>query len=165
VEVWALEPEVKGKDWDKFIAVIKAIYPGCEGNRRYTRTNLENLCVEQARIPMCSEEELRQYYCKFNKISKHLINMKKLADLEQGRFFFEGIHSATSASIKQRLEIKLTDHHPNDPYSMSEVYDATIVLLPSIATTAVLTQTASTVTVKTQQPGVGTVVKIEYSQT
>jgi hypothetical protein len=168
-EVWALEPEVKGKDWDKFIAVIKAMYPGCEGDRRYTRTDLENLCVEQVCIPMRSKEELRQYYRKFNKISKHLINTKKLADLEQGRFFFEGIHSATSASIKRRLEIKLTDHHPDDPYSMSEVYDAAVFLLPSIATMAVPTQPASTVAVKTQQPttqqpGVGTVVKTEYSQ-
>jgi len=169
-EVWALEPEAKGKDWDKFIAVIKAMYPGCEGDRRYTRTDLENLCAEQARIPMRSKEELGQYYRKFNKISKHLINTKKLADLEQGCFFFEGIHSATSASIKRRLEIKLADHHPDDSYSMSEVYDAAIFLLPSIATTAVPTQPASAVAVKTQQPatqqpGAGTVVKTEYSQT
>jgi hypothetical protein len=99
-EVWALKPEAKGKDWDKFIAVIKAMYPGCEGDCCYTRTDLENLCAEQGCIPICSKEELGQYYCKFNKISKHLINMKKLADHEQGCFFFEGIHSATSASIK-----------------------------------------------------------------
>jgi hypothetical protein len=76
------------------------MYPGCEGDHHYTHTDLENLCAEQARIPMHSKEELGQYYRKFNKISKHLINTKKLADLEQGRFFFEGIHSATSASIK-----------------------------------------------------------------
>jgi hypothetical protein len=76
------------------------MYPGCEGDHRYTCTNLENLCMEQARIPMRSKEELRQYYHKFNMISKHLINTKKLADLEQGRLFFEGIHSATSTSIK-----------------------------------------------------------------
>jgi hypothetical protein len=151
-EVWVLEPEAKGKDLDKFIAVIKAMYPGCEGNRRYTCTDLENLCAEQARIPMCSKEELGQYYHKFNKISKHLINMKKLADLEQGCFFFEGIHSTTSASIKRRLEIKLADHHPDNPYSMSEVYDATVFLLPSIVTTAVPTQPTSAVAVKTQQP-------------
>jgi hypothetical protein len=53
---------------------------------------------------------------------------------------------------------------------MSEVYDATVFLLPSIATTAVPTQPASAVVVKTQQPaiqqpGAGTVVKMEYSQT
>jgi hypothetical protein len=145
------------------------MYPGCEGDRRYTHADLENLCTEQVRIPMHSKEELGQYYHKFNKISKHLINMKKLADLEQGHFFFECIHSATSTSIKQCLEIKLADHHPDNPYSISEVYDATVFLLPSIAATAVPTQTASTVAVKTQQPaiqqpGVGTVVKMEYSQ-
>jgi hypothetical protein len=137
VEIWALEPEAKGKDWDKFIAVVKAMYPGCEGNCRYTRTDLENLCVEKAHILMHSKEELGQYYHKFNKISKHLINMKKLADLEQGCFFFEGIHSMTSASIKQHLEIKLADHHPKNPYSMSEVYNTAVFLLPSIAATAV----------------------------
>jgi hypothetical protein len=136
-EVWVLKPEAKGKDLDKFIAVIKAMYPGCEGDCRYTRADLENLCAEKVCIPMRSKEELGQYYHKFNKISKHLINMKKLVDLEQGRFFFEGIHSMTSASIKQRLEIKLADHHLNNPYSMSEVYDATVFLLPSIVATTV----------------------------
>jgi hypothetical protein len=53
---------------------------------------------------------------------------------------------------------------------MSEVYDAAVFLLPSIAATVVPTQSASAVTVKTQQPaiqqpGAGTVVKMEYSQT
>jgi len=57
-EVWVLEPEAKGKDWDKFIAVIKAMYPGCEGDCHYTHTDLENLCAEQVHIPMCSKEEL-----------------------------------------------------------------------------------------------------------
>jgi hypothetical protein len=53
---------------------------------------------------------------------------------------------------------------------MLEVYDAAIFLLPSIAATAVPTQSASTVAVKTQQPimqkpSTGTVIKMEYSQT
>jgi hypothetical protein len=67
------------------------------------------------------------------------------------------------------LEIKLADHHPNNPYSMSEVYNAAMFLLSSIATTVVPTQSASTVTIKTQQPAMqqpsaGNVIKTEYSQ-
>jgi hypothetical protein len=60
--------EAKGKDWDKFVSAVKTLYPGCEGDRRFTCMDLENLCAEQARTPMRSQEDLGQYYRKFFKI-------------------------------------------------------------------------------------------------
>jgi len=59
-EVWALEPEAKGKDWDKFIAVIKAMYPGCEGDRRYTRTEPAPTWRTSARSNHTSQCALRK---------------------------------------------------------------------------------------------------------
>lgn len=46
--------EVLEKDWDKFVKAVKALYPGCEGNQQFTRTDLENLYTEQTQIPMQS---------------------------------------------------------------------------------------------------------------
>ncbi|KAG1853669.1 hypothetical protein F4604DRAFT_1933092 [Suillus subluteus] len=168
-DTWKITPEAKGQDWAKFMKAIKAMYPGCEGDCHYTRTDLENLRTEQAQQPMHSQEDLRPYYHNFLKISQHLINNNRLVDLECGRFFLEGIHSTTSAVIKRHLEIKLANHHPDDPYSMQEVYNAAVFLLPRTAATALPTQTANAVATlppqpAAQQPSGGTVVKKEYTQ-
>ncbi|KAG2090924.1 uncharacterized protein F5147DRAFT_780191 [Suillus discolor] len=136
-EIWALLPLASGADWDKFVKEVKAMYPGCKSDRCFLRTDLENLCRENARIPMRSQEELGQYYQEFFKISQHLITNKRLADLECDCLFLEGIHAAANAAIKRRLEIQLTTHHPDDPYVLSNVYAAAIFLLPSIMSTTV----------------------------
>ncbi|KAG1730562.1 hypothetical protein EDD22DRAFT_788670 [Suillus occidentalis] len=68
-ETWTMLDEALGKDWDKFVKAVKVLYPGCEGDQRFTHTDLENLCTEQACIPMQSQEDLGQYYRKFFKIS------------------------------------------------------------------------------------------------
>ncbi|KAG2062400.1 hypothetical protein BDR06DRAFT_869231 [Suillus hirtellus] len=88
-EIWVLLPSVTGQDWDKFIKEVKAMYPGCESDHRFSHADLENLCSENARIPMRSQEELGQYYQEFFKISQHLITNKRLADLERDRLFLE----------------------------------------------------------------------------
>lgn len=173
-ETWTMLDEALGKDWDKFVAAVKSLYPGCEGDRRFTRTDLENLCAEQARIPMQSQEDLGQYYRKFFKISRHLIQKKKLAELERDRLFLDGIHTTANIAIRRRLEIRLIDHHPEDPYDLKEVYNAAVFLLPSTSTAsqpaaAIPTRTAAPpvavhrpVTVK-QQPSQDIVVKKEYN--
>ncbi|KAG2078978.1 hypothetical protein BDR04DRAFT_997007, partial [Suillus decipiens] len=128
-ETWEMLDEAALPDWKKFIAAVKLLYPGCEGDRCFTHTDLENLCAEQVHMPMASQEELGQYYHKFFKISRHLIMKKKLADLEHDRLFLDGFHVTTKTTIMWRLEIKLTDHHPDDPYDIKEVYNTAVFLL------------------------------------
>ncbi|KAG1855178.1 hypothetical protein DFJ58DRAFT_727615 [Suillus subalutaceus] len=86
-ETWASRPTAKGKDWDKFVDAIKAMYPGCEGNHRYACTDLENLCREQVRKPIHSKKELGQFYCKFFHVSQYLLDKSRIAELELGRYF------------------------------------------------------------------------------
>ncbi|KAG2066395.1 hypothetical protein BDR04DRAFT_1160272 [Suillus decipiens] len=45
-ETWEMLDEAALPDWKKFIAVVKLLYPGCEGNRHFTHTDLENLCTD-----------------------------------------------------------------------------------------------------------------------
>ncbi|KAG2065981.1 hypothetical protein BDR04DRAFT_1031352 [Suillus decipiens] len=135
-ETWEMLDEATLPDWKKFVAVVKLLYPGCKGDRRFIHTDLENLCTEQVHVPMTLQEELGQYYCKFFKISKHLIMKKKLADLECDHLFLDGFHATAKTAIMQQLEIKLTDHHPDDPYDITEVYNAAVFLLLSTLLTS-----------------------------
>ncbi|KAG2065755.1 hypothetical protein BDR04DRAFT_1031960 [Suillus decipiens] len=112
-ETWEMLDEAALPDWKKFIAAVKLLYPGCEGDHCFTHTDLENLCAEQVHVPMTSQEELGQYYHKFFKISRHLIVKKKLTDLEHDRLFLDGFHVTAKTAIMRQLEIKLTDHHPD----------------------------------------------------
>ncbi|KAG1831469.1 hypothetical protein EV424DRAFT_1534150 [Suillus variegatus] len=176
-EIWVLLPTVAGQDWNKFVKEVKAMYLGCESNHCFSRADLENLCSENAHIPMRSQEELRQYYREFFKISQHLITNKRLADLKCDHLFLEGIHATANMAIKQRLEIQLTSHHLEDPYMLSDMYAAAIFLLPSITSTAVPlpSSTSRTTTLSlayplratqstpVQQPSQGVVVKQEYN--
>ncbi|KAG2063682.1 hypothetical protein BDR04DRAFT_1037322 [Suillus decipiens] len=132
-ETWEMLNEAALPNWKKFIAVVKLLYPGCEGDHCFTCTDLENLCTEQVCVPITSQEELGQYYCKFFKISRHLIMKKKLTDLECNCLFLDRFHATTKTAIMQWLEIKLTDHHPDDPYDIKEVYNTAIFLLPSMS--------------------------------
>ncbi|KAG2055075.1 hypothetical protein BDR06DRAFT_1007279 [Suillus hirtellus] len=100
LEIWVLLPSATRQDWDKFIKEVKAMYPGCESDRHFSCADLENLCSKNARIPMCSQEELGQYYREFFKISQHPITNKRLADLERDRLFLEGIHATANTAIK-----------------------------------------------------------------
>ncbi|KAG2065902.1 hypothetical protein BDR04DRAFT_1160914 [Suillus decipiens] len=130
-ETWEMLNEAALPNWKKFIAVVKLLYPGCEGNHHFTHTDLENLCAEQVCMPMTSQEELGQYYHKFFKISRHLIVKKKLADLECDCLFLDRFHITAKTAIMRWLEIKLTDHHLDDPYDIKEVYNTAVFLLPS----------------------------------
>ncbi|KAG2030962.1 hypothetical protein BDR03DRAFT_1016575 [Suillus americanus] len=164
LETWASQPAAKGKDWDKFVAAVKAMYPGCEGDRRYVCTDLENLCREWSRKPMKSKEELGAFYRKFLLVSQYLVDKSRIAELELGCYSLDSIHATAKNSIKRRLEVKLVDHHPDDPYSVDEVYNAAIFVLPSIAAASESSATTKSPTAPpvTQETSEGTVVKREY---
>ncbi|KAG2046051.1 hypothetical protein BDR06DRAFT_841322, partial [Suillus hirtellus] len=132
-ETWEMLDEANRKDWKKFYDALKLLYPGCDGNRHYTRNDLENLCSEQLHIPICTCNNFGLYYQSFLKISKFLITQKKLTELKSNKMFLEGIHETANASIRRCLEIKLLDHHPDEQYPMAEVYAAAVFLLPRTA--------------------------------
>jgi hypothetical protein len=176
-ETWALLDEAAGTDWDKFVKAVKTLYPGCEGDRRFTRADLAQLSLEQSRIPMNSQTELGAYYRKFFKISKFLISKKKLSELERNQLFQEGFHADISAHLRHRLSILHTDHHPGEPYEFDKVYAAAVFLLPgtSAVTIPALAQPSPRTGYAPQQqqyapspqpprpqPSPGVVVKQEY---
>ncbi|KAG2101829.1 uncharacterized protein F5147DRAFT_561148, partial [Suillus discolor] len=132
-ETWEMLDKAKGKDWKKFYNALKLLYPGCEGDRHYTQNNLENLCKEQSRIPIRTHDEFGTYYRSFLKLSKFLMMNKRLAELERDRLFLDGIHETANTTICRRLEIKMIDHHPDEPYPMDQVYTAAVFLLPGTA--------------------------------
>ncbi|KAG2062773.1 hypothetical protein BDR04DRAFT_1123713 [Suillus decipiens] len=118
VETCKMLEEATLHNWKKFVAAVKLLYPGCE---------------EQVCVPMTSQEELGQYYCKFFKILRHLIMKKKLTKLGWDCLFLNRFHVTAKTAIMWWLKIKLTNHHPDNPYDIMEVYNAAVFFLLSMS--------------------------------
>ncbi|KAG2101609.1 uncharacterized protein F5147DRAFT_776611 [Suillus discolor] len=183
-KTWEMLDEAAGTSWKKFYDALKLLYPGCEGDHHYTQNDLENLCAKQLHITIHMHDEFGVYYQSFLKLSKFLIMKKKLAELECNKLFLDGIHETTNTIIRRHLEIKMVDHHSDEPYLMDQVYTTAVFLLSRtmvVVTTSVasplprqLTHTTTMTMVTTSapaaqpsvtvmQPSGGIVVKKEYN--
>jgi hypothetical protein len=88
-EVWQTLPETTAvpTNWVNFMAAIKDLYPGCEGDDRYCRADLQYLVQEYHTKPMQSQQDLGEYRCKFLKVASLLIATQKLSDTERDDLF------------------------------------------------------------------------------
>jgi hypothetical protein len=68
-ETWEMLKVTKGGDYDAFINAVKPLYPGCERDAQYARSNLDFIIADQAGKIMHSQTDLRQYYRSFLRVS------------------------------------------------------------------------------------------------
>jgi hypothetical protein len=62
-EVWQTLPETTAvpAGWVNFVAAVKDLYLGCEGDDRYCRADLQYLVQEYHTKPMQSQQDLGEY--------------------------------------------------------------------------------------------------------
>jgi hypothetical protein len=111
-------------DWANFVTAVKQLYPGCEGADRYYRSDLHNLVQEYRIKPMKNREELGEYHRKFQKVAAHLISTDKLSVNEQDLLFLDGLPHMLAVPVRARLQYKVLDVHPSDPYPMASTLEA-----------------------------------------
>ncbi|KIK79767.1 hypothetical protein PAXRUDRAFT_16149 [Paxillus rubicundulus Ve08.2h10] len=111
--------------WADFVTEVKQLYPRCEGADRYYRSDLHNLVQEYQVKPMKNREELGEYHRKFQKVATHLISTEKLLVNERDLLFLDGLPHALAAPVQARLQYKVLDVHPSNPYPMTSTLEAT----------------------------------------
>ncbi|KIJ09275.1 hypothetical protein PAXINDRAFT_17626 [Paxillus involutus ATCC 200175] len=111
-------------DWANFVTAVKQLYPGCEGADRYYRSDLHNLVQEYRVKPMKNREELGEYHRKFQKVAAHLLSTDKLSVNERDLLFLDGLPHALAVPVQARLQYKVPDVHPSDPYPMASTLEA-----------------------------------------
>ncbi|KIJ06963.1 hypothetical protein PAXINDRAFT_19832 [Paxillus involutus ATCC 200175] len=111
-------------DWANFVTAVKQLYPGCEGADRYYRSDLHNLVQEYCVKAMKNREELGEYHRKFQKVAAHLISTDKLSVNERDLLFLDGLPHALAVPVRARLQYKVPDVHPSDPYPMASTLEA-----------------------------------------
>jgi len=71
-----------------------------------------------------NSDEYAEYYHKFFTITQFLIGKSRLSESEQSRLFQRGFQPSLWAKIERRLEVKIPDHYPGDPYDFEKIKEA-----------------------------------------
>lgn len=129
------------KTYDDFKEEVFGLYPGATGDRTYTIQDLDLVIGHYARTGILSSADLGEYYRRFILVSRYLISKNRLASQEQSRSFFRGLQSQLAIQTRQRLQQKFVDHYPDDPYELTDIYEAVSYVLTGSATTALLLPT------------------------
>ena len=97
--------------------------------------DLDMVIGQYARIGIQSSVDLGKYYCCFILILWYLISKNRLLTQKQSQTFFRGLQLQLEAKVQQRLQQKLIDHFPDDPYPITDIYDAVSYVLMGTAST------------------------------
>jgi hypothetical protein len=116
-------------DWVNFVAAVKDLYPGCEGDDWYCRADLQYLVQEYRTKPMQSQQDLGAYRCKFLKVASLLIATRKLSDTERDDLFLRGFPPEVEGKIWHHLSVVKSDLHPDNPYPIADTNNAAKFLL------------------------------------
>ena len=125
MEAW-IDPT---KTYEEFKAEVFKLYPGSSSDRTYTMQNLDLIIRHYARIGILTSTDLGEYYHRFLLISRYLISKNCLSTQEQSQSFLRGLPLQLEAKVRQRLQQKLIDHFPDDPYALSDIYEVVSYVL------------------------------------
>ncbi|KAI9057626.1 hypothetical protein FKP32DRAFT_1583453 [Trametes sanguinea] len=145
------------KTYEDFKRAIIALYPGADDSRKYSLADVGNLVARRASAPIATAVELSSYYRDFYAMTSYLISQNRLSTSEQSRLFVRGIAQPLWGQVSQRLQLKLPDHYPEDPYKLDDVYNTAKFVLHGTVTA---TPPPAHATTSASNSG-GTTVKIE----
>jgi hypothetical protein len=134
-EVWQTLPETTTvpANWVNFVAAVKDLYLGCEGDDQYCRADLQYLVQEYCTKPMQSQQNLGEYRRKFLKVASLLIATRKLSDTERDDLFLRGFPPEVEGKLRHHLLIVKSDLHPDNPYPFADTNNAAKFLLTGSA--------------------------------
>ena len=112
------------QSFDDFKTEVSKLYPGALGSRSHTLQELERTIARYVRIGIQSSAELGEYYCQYLLITRYLIARNSISAIEQSWYFFRGLSPVLEACVRERLQQKFVDHLPDDPYPLSNVFEA-----------------------------------------
>lgn len=119
--------------YDAFKIAVLALYPGATDERSYSLLDVDTVIGERLRLGIHTREELAAYHRQFFRVTQYLIGKDRYTANEQGRRFVQGLGADLWAKVSQRLQLKLPDHYPEDPYTLSALLEAANFVLGQTA--------------------------------
>ena len=121
----------QAQSYEDFKTEVLKLYPGALGSRTHTLQELEWTVGCYAHIGIQSAAELGEYYRQYLLITRYLIAQGSISDIEQSRGFFRGLQLMLEVRIRERLQLKFINHFPDDPYPLSDIFEAADFILRS----------------------------------
>ena len=121
--------------YEDFCQAVYRLYPGSEEERKWSVADMDKLVGESSRIGILSLSDLGEYYRQFLTITSFLLSKNRISIAEQGRAFTRGFQPELWGRILQRLQLKLPDHFPDDPYQLQDIHDAAKFILHGTSST------------------------------
>jgi hypothetical protein len=91
-ELWSMLPEAEAQvpDYAWFRDAVVKLYPGADDGGKYVESDLQWLIDMQRQYRIESRAELGHYYREFRRISKFLIDKRRLSDIERNKMYMRG---------------------------------------------------------------------------
>jgi len=133
-DLWEGIPSFKSATgtYDEFKATVLECYT--DNDRKYNVSDLDMLIGKCQRLGIRSLNELSEYHLRFQAVTSYLLKKKLIGEVEQFNAFVRSFSLAFWTDISRRLQVKHSDHYPDLPYKISEVYDAAHFVLHDLPT-------------------------------
>lgn len=130
----------------QFKTAVLALYPGATDERSYSQLDVDTIIGERLRLGIHTREELAAYHRQFLRVTQYLISKGRYTANEQGKGFAQGLGTDLWGKVSQRLQLKLPDHYPDDPYALDAIMEAANFVMgqSTIQSSASTTTTTST---------------------
>ena len=115
--------------YDAFVKAVHTLYPGLEEEHKWSIADMDKLVGEQSCLGILSLAYLGEYFQQFYTITTFFQRKTCLSKSEQSRAFVHRFQPNLWASISQRLQLKLLDHFPDDPYLLDAMHKAMCFVL------------------------------------
>ena len=147
VNLWENIPKYDNSvSYKDFVKVIYKLYPGSKDEQKWSIADMENLITDQNKVGITDAQDYVKYYHQFLTITQFLRAKSRLSKTEQSRAFVHGFPASLWLRIRQRLELKMPDHYPDDPYALSDIDEAAKFVLHGATSVSGLARSYSSTT-------------------
>ncbi|EPS93241.1 hypothetical protein FOMPIDRAFT_10466, partial [Fomitopsis schrenkii] len=124
VEAWTVVDAGTPPDYDTFVENVKKLYPGAEGESRYTVRDLEATAEASKTAGTKTRGEEAEFYRKFMPIATFLQKAQKASKYQVCEQYLAGFSSEVADKIRQRAEIQNPELDPADGFDLEKLHNA-----------------------------------------
>ena len=110
--------------WVAFKSAVAAFYPGSQDTiRRHIPAHLETIVATTACTGIHTRSDLGAYYRDFYVVADALYKCNRLSTRAADSLFIQAFDTTLRTRIETRLTVKNLDHHPDDPFTIAQVFE------------------------------------------
>ena len=132
VAAWSAVEEGTPPSYRTFVDNVKKLYPGSEGESRYTIGDLEAVALASRNARTMTRAEEAEYYRKFMPIAVFLEKAGKVSKYQVGKAYLSGFTDGVAGRIQYRAELQNPTIDPADGFDLTKLHDAAKMALDAV---------------------------------